>query len=68
MKSEWRVSTNYCGGVKSFQVYRLRDVEKTDEGGNREYKDGVYSSKDEAKKAADEANKEECETFWRRDE
>ena len=65
MKSGWKVSTNYCSDLRLYQVYRLRDTNKPDEGGNREYKDKVYYNKDEAKKAANEANKEECETFWK---
>lgn len=65
MKSEWKVSTNYCGDMKSFHVYRLKDIEKSDDVDNREYKNQVYYKKDEAKKAAAEANKEDAERFWK---
>jgi len=65
MKSEWRVATNYCGDMKSFRIYRLKDAQKPDENGNREYKDKIYYRKDEALNAAKEANKEAAERFWR---
>lgn len=65
MKSEWRVATNYCSDIRLFQVYRLVDATKTDESGNREYKDQIYYNKDEAKAAAKAANIKESETFWK---
>ena len=65
MKSEWRVSTNYVCGGKEYQVYRLLDVDKTDEGGNREYDNTIFTSKDKAVELANDLNKEEAENFWR---
>jgi len=65
MKSGWKVSTNYCGDITSYKVYRLYDVQKVDEDFNREYKDKVYYSKDKAQRDADEANKKDSERFWK---
>ena len=65
MKSEWRVSTNYVCGGKEYQVYRLLDVDKTDESGNREYDNTIFTSKDRAVELANDLNKEEAENFWR---
>ena len=65
MKSEWRVSTNYVCGGKEYQVYRLLDVNKTDESGNREYDNIVFTAKDMATEHAATLNKEEAEHYWR---
>ena len=63
--TEWKVSTNYVGDMRCYQVYRLRDEEKPDEGGNREYKDKVYYNKEDAKEAAKKANDiEASERYW----
>lgn len=37
MHSEWKVSSQYIGEDKIFQVYRLRDTSKVDHSGNMEY-------------------------------
>lgn len=37
MKSEWKVTSQYVGGEKIYQVYRLRDIDAVDHSGNREY-------------------------------
>ena len=39
MKSEWRVTCNYIGGERFYDVYRLRDLDEIDHSGNREYVD-----------------------------
>lgn len=58
MKSEWRVQVNYCCGDIYYQVYRIRDVTKTDHSGNREHKGGLFDSESEAQKFADKLNEE----------
>ena len=37
MKSEWRISSQYLGGRKVYQVYRIKDMRIVDHSGNREY-------------------------------
>ncbi len=37
MKSEWRVTSNWIGGVKLYSVYRLLDITEVDHSGNRQY-------------------------------
>lgn len=54
--NEWRVSTNYCGGERSYQVYRRIDANATDHSGNRENKGGVFGAKAEAQAYADKLN------------
>ena len=63
MKSEWRVSRNPIldddGNWKSmYQVYRIRDANKTDHSGNREVFD-TYISKELAEMKAYELNAKE---------
>ena len=35
MKSEWKIRSQYLGGKKIFQVYRLKDMDEDDQIGNR---------------------------------
>lgn len=42
-----------------YQVYRIRDINGIDHGGNREYADGLYETKEEAQERADQLNAEE---------
>ena len=59
MKSEWRVSSNPIGANEFlYQVYRIRDLEKTDHSGNREIFDS-YVSKEVAEMKAEELNRRE---------
>mgnify|MGYP000977759889 CR=1 FL=1 len=37
MKSEWKIRSQYLGGKKIFQVYRLKDMDEDDQIGNRTY-------------------------------
>ncbi len=37
MRSKWKVSSQFIGDEKVFQVYRLKDISKVDHSGNREY-------------------------------
>ena len=47
MKSEWRVQkTPVSDGHAMYQIYRIRDVSKTDHSGNREYSDRVFDDKE----------------------
>ena len=65
MKSEWKVRTNWTGDMKMYQVYRLYDVQKIDNSGNRE-EDGLYVKKDKAEVRAKELNMREAERFWQK--
>lgn len=65
MKSGWRVAPKWTGDITGYQVYRLFDMGKPDNEDNREYKDKVYYSKDEALKAAKAANIAESERYWK---
>ena len=67
MKSGWKVSTNYVSDMKFYQVYRVKDIEKTDEGGNREYVDKIFNSKAEAQEEAERLNRKDEEEFWKHD-
>lgn len=59
MKSEWRVSVQYCGDEKIYQVYRIRNVNEIDHSGNREYKGGCFYDRQEAVILAEELNSRE---------
>lgn len=37
MYGKWKVSSQFIGDEKVFQVYRLKDISKVDHSGNREY-------------------------------
>lgn len=59
VKGEWQVSSQYIGGLKVYQVYRLRDVAEIDHAGNREYKNTIYTSREKAELAAQMLNGQE---------
>lgn len=65
MKSEWRVCSNPAAGRMQYGVYRLRDVNKTMEGGNMEVM-CYCDTKKEAQQKAKELNAHEAETYWKR--
>ena len=65
MKSEWRVCSNPIGGKMCYGVYRLRDVNRTMEGGNMEVR-CYYDTKKEAQQKAKELNEHDAETFWKK--
>ena len=52
----WDYSYQYINGEPVYQVYRLRDVNAIDCGGNREYKGGFFSTKEEAQAYATKLN------------
>ena len=58
MKSKWKISSQYFDGVKEFQVYRLRDIDRVDHSGNREYRGGIFESRDDAVRYANQLNNE----------
>jgi hypothetical protein len=58
MKGKWKVSHNYAGGETFIQVYRLRDVQKVDHSGNREYASIIFETDEEAQAFADYLNAE----------
>lgn len=60
MKSRWKVSSQVCGDIKIYQVYRLRDVDSVDENGNRQYDALIFSDKREALNRVDVLNKTEA--------
>lgn len=60
MKSEWRISSQYLGGRKVYQVYRIKDMRIVDHSGNREYAGSWYKDKADAQAVADEMNEMEA--------
>lgn len=60
MKSEWRVTAQFISRdePKVYQVYRLLDVDATDQSGNREYLGGIYSTEEKAETVAKMSNGE----------
>ena len=52
----WRVATNHVCEEKHFQVYRFRRLGQTDHAGNREWRGGIFATKEEAQKFANVLN------------
>ncbi|GEM_PF-622928 len=48
MHSKWKVSSQFMGDERVFQVYRLRDISKVDHSGNREYAGEIIYNQDAA--------------------
>ena len=61
MKSEWKIRSQYLGGKKIYQVYRLKDMDEDDQIGNRTYAGAWKRDKAEAVELAAKLNKEEAE-------
>lgn len=61
MKSEWRVTSNIFGEKKVYAVYRLKNVDEVDHGGNRERASEWLESRAEAEQIAREMNQQESE-------
>ena len=61
MKSEWKIRSQYLGGKKIFQVYRLKDMDEDDQIGNRTYAGAWKRDKAEAVALMEKLNKEEEE-------
>ena len=62
MKSEWRITSNVIDGTKYYAIYRLRDIERTDHSGNREFfNEALYDDREQATKMAEKLNREEQE-------
>ena len=59
MKGEWKISSQYLGGRKVYQVYRIKDMRIVDHSGNREYAGGLTDDEAEAMALAERLNKEE---------
>lgn len=57
--SLWKVSVNWIGGEKAYQVYRQKDPAEVDHAGNREYSDRIFDDEDLAQAYADTLNEEE---------
>ena len=57
--SEWRVSTNFSRCSHRYIVYRIRDIDKPDHSGNREYRGPYRENYAEAKALADKLNEDE---------
>lgn len=55
--NNWKVTSNFMGEMV-YQVYRIVDLDKPDHSGNREYSGGLFNSKKEAQKHADNLNDE----------
>ena len=60
MKSEWKISSQYLGGRKVYQVYRIKDMRIVDHSGNREYAGGLLHDEAEAMELAAKLNREEA--------
>lgn len=60
MKGKWKVSSNYVGDEKVFQVYRIRNTDEVDHSGNREYYGGIHTDKEKAALMAEKLNKKCC--------
>ncbi|WP_315443982.1 hypothetical protein [uncultured Selenomonas sp.] len=60
MKGEWKISSQYLGGRKVYQVYRIKDMRIVDHSGNREYAGGLTNDEAEAMALAEKLNKEEA--------
>jgi hypothetical protein len=58
MKSKWKVSSNYMGDKKCYQVYRICKIHETDHSGNREYHGGILTDREEAVLLAKKMNGE----------
>lgn len=56
MTGKWDITSQYIGGKKVFQVYRLRDVNGVDHSGNREYSDRVFDDRSASQAHANELN------------
>ena len=61
MKSAWKIRSQYLGGQKIFQVYRLKDMDADDQIGNRTYAGAWRRDKAEAVALMEKLNKEEAE-------
>lgn len=61
MIGRWSVSSQYIGGEKIFQVYRLRNVNGVDHSGNREYCGGIFYNEESAQAFADKLNEPQKE-------
>ena len=59
MRSEWRITSQYFGESKIWQVYRLRDIDAVDHSGNREFAEGIFETREEAAELAERLNAEE---------
>ena len=61
MKSAWKIRSQYLGGQKIYQVYRLKDMDADDQIGNRTYAGAWRRDKAEAVALMEKLNKEEAE-------
>ena len=61
MKSAWKIQSQYLGGKKIYQVYRLKDMDADDQIGNRTYASAWRRDKAEAAALMEKLNKEEAE-------
>ena len=59
MRSEWRITSQYFGENKIWQVYRLRNVNAVDHSGNREFDEAIFETREEAAELAERLNAEE---------
>lgn len=58
MRSEWRISCQYFGEKKIWQVYYLRDINEVDHSGNRIYVNELFETLEEAEELAERLNAE----------
>ena len=55
----WKVSSNFIGDRKVYQVYRIKNTEEVDHSGNRECSGGYVTERYEAEKLAEILNQKE---------
>ena len=61
MKSAWKIRSQYLGGKKIYQVYRLKNMDADDQIGNRTYAGAWRRDKAEAVALMEKLNKDEAE-------
>lgn len=52
MKGKWKVTMNPMMGDRKYGVCRLRDIDRPDHSGNREYAQDWYESRKDAERMA----------------
>lgn len=57
--SEFKTTSLRIAEDKVYRVYRIIDIRKPDAPGNREYRQGIFTTLQEAEEAADYWNKKE---------
>lgn len=59
MKGKWKVTMNPMSPDKKYGVCRIKDINKVEHSGNREYSENWYENRKDAEREAEMRNKEE---------